>query len=53
MEQLYRIETFYTDGWALVEENAKHLTKEQCDQMLEYYVSTGHNPNTLRAVRDN
>jgi len=31
VNQLYRIEEFYTDGWALIEEDAKQLTKEQCD----------------------
>lgn len=52
MTQLYRIETLYTSGWALIEEEAKQLTKEQCDQLLNYYLSQGHNPNYLRAVKD-
>ncbi len=51
-ETLYRIEELFTDGWALIEEDAKQLTKEQCDQRLQYYMSAGHNPTYLRAVRD-
>lgn len=53
MTQLYRIETLYTDGWELVEEDAHHLTREQCDQRLNQYLAIGHNPNYLRAVADN
>ena len=52
MEQLYRIETFYTDGWGLIEEDAQHLTKEQCDQLLNYYLSQGYNPKYLRALKE-
>ena len=39
MTQTYRIETLYTDGWMLIEEEAKNLTKEQCDLMLNNYPS--------------
>ena len=52
MTQTYRIETLYTDGWLLIEEEAKNLTKEQCDLMLNNYLSLGYNPKYLRAVRD-
>ncbi len=52
MNQLYRIEEFYTDGWALIEEDAKQLTKEQCDARIQQYLALGYNPNRLRAVRD-
>lgn len=51
--KLYRIETLYTEGWELIEEDAKQLTKEQCDQLLNYYLSQGYAPNYLRAVSDN
>lgn len=53
MTQLYRIEELFTNGWELVEEDAKQLTKEQCDALLEHYVSIGINPKNLRAVYDN
>lgn len=52
MTQLYRIEEQYTDGWQLIDESAKGLTKEQCDQKLRLYVGEGVNPNYLRAVLD-
>ena len=53
MTQLYRIEELFTNGWELIEEDAKQLTKEQCDQLLQHYLASGHNPKYLRAVRDN
>jgi hypothetical protein len=52
MTQLYRIEELFSHGWALIEEDAKNLTKEQCDLMLNNYLSLGYNPKYLRAVRD-
>jgi hypothetical protein len=52
MTQLYRIEELFTNGWELIEENAKQLTKEQCNERLNYYLSAGYNPNYLRAVPD-
>jgi hypothetical protein len=51
--QLYQIQTLYTDGWGLIEEDAKKLTKEQCDQLLNYYLTQGYAPNYLRAIPDN
>jgi hypothetical protein len=53
MTQLYRIEELFTNGWELIDEDAKQLTKEQCDSLLSHYVSSGVNPNHLRAVYDN
>jgi len=53
MTQLYRIEELFTNGWELIDESASKLTKEQCDQKLQYYLEVGYNPNCLRAVRDN
>jgi hypothetical protein len=50
--QRYRIETYYTDGWELIEEESKNLTKEQCDQLLNYYLSQGYNPQYLRAIKE-
>lgn len=52
MTQLYRIEEYYTNGWDLIEESAQKLTKDQCDQLLRYYLNQGRNPTYLRAVVD-
>jgi len=52
MTQLYRIEELYTNGWELIEESAKKLTKEECSQRLQSYIAEGYNPNYLRAVPD-
>jgi hypothetical protein len=52
MTQLYRIEELYTAGWTLIDETASKLTKEQCNERLQYYIAEGYNPNYLRAVPD-
>ena len=53
MAQLYRIEELTTEGWTLVDNSTTQLTKEQCDEKLNWYVQTGNvNPNRLRAVPD-
>lgn len=52
MTQLYRIEELFTNGWELIDENARKLTKEQCDSLLRSYIARGTNPNSLRAVYD-
>lgn len=52
MTQLYRIEELFTNDWQVIDENAKRLTKDQCDERLKYYLSAGYNPNYLRAVLD-
>jgi hypothetical protein len=52
MTQLYRIEELFTNGWELIHEDARQLTKEQCDSLLQSYVARGVNPNSLRAVYD-
>ena len=52
MTETYRIEELFTDGWNLIEEDAKQLTKEQCNQRLQNYIAVGYNPNYLRAVRE-
>jgi len=52
MTQLYRIEELMTTGWELIEEDAKQLTKEQCNLRLQDYLSAGYPPNRLRAVYD-
>jgi hypothetical protein len=53
METLYRIEEYFTNGWELIDESARKLTREQCDQRLQEYLERGYNPNSLRAVREN
>ena len=52
MTQLYKIEELFTNGWVLIDESASKLTREQCDLMLNNYLSLGYNPNCLRAVPD-
>lgn len=52
IQQLYRIEEMYTNGWELIDSNAQKLTKEKCKELLEHYLAEGHNPNYLRAVPD-
>lgn len=49
---LYRIEEQFSHGWDLIEDDAKGLTKEQCNARLNEYVNQGYNPSYLRAVRD-
>jgi hypothetical protein len=53
MKQLYKILQMFTNEWELIDEKAVKLTKEECDHLLNYYVSEGVNPNHLRAVCDN
>jgi hypothetical protein len=52
MNQLYRIEELFTNGWELIDESAQKLTKEQCDLRLRDCLNRGYNPNHLRAVID-
>ena len=52
MSTLYRIEELTTEGWTLLENKSQKLSKEECDRMLDMYVSVGLNPNRLRAVVD-
>jgi len=52
MERLYRIEELTTEGWTLIGNEAKQLTRETCDALLERYVEGGVNPNRMRAVPD-
>jgi len=53
MTQLYCIQELTTVGWELINENEIQLTKEQCNERLNYYLSEGYSPNRLRAVHDN
>ena len=49
---LYRIEELTTEGWTLLDDKAKRLTREQCDVMLEEFMASGVNANRMRAVPD-
>ena len=52
MEKLYRIEELTTEGWTLIDEVARNLTKEKANVLLDQYINAGVNPNRLRAVPD-
>ena len=52
-ETLYRIEEFCTTGWELIGQYDVKLTKEQCQERLNYYIAEGRNPKHLRASVDN
>ena len=52
MEKLYRIEELTTEGWTLIDEVARNLTKVKANVLLDQYINAGVNPNRLRAVRD-
>lgn len=53
MEQLYRIEEYFTNGWELANPLLVKMTKEQCKEQLEILIQQGSNPDYLRAVPDN
>ena len=52
----YRIEELETTGWVKVENTTSrkydHLTKEKAKEALDYLITEGYNPNTLRAIPD-
>ena len=52
MNKTYKIEEEGTNGWALIDPEYQHLTKERCSELLEHLIEKGVNPNYLRAVRD-
>lgn len=52
MTQLYRIEELFTNGWELIDESAVQLTREECSQRLQMYLSQGYNPECLRVLPD-
>ena len=49
-QKLYKILTFNTNGWNLIEDYANNVTREQCDKMLQDFIAEGYNPNKLKAV---
>ena len=50
MDKLYRIEELCTDGWSLLDDKSKGLTKDQAKVRLENALAEGLNPNRLRAI---
>jgi hypothetical protein len=53
MENLYRIEEYFTNGWELANPKLVKLSKEECKRQLEVLINQGSNPSYLRAVPDN
>ena len=51
-EPLYRIEEESTEGWTLVSDDCKRLSKEECKVKLNDLIQNGINPNYVRLVRD-
>ena len=49
----YRILFRDTTGFDLIREDACNLTKEKCDERIEYHLSLGVSPDRIRAVVDN
>ena len=52
MEKLYRIEELCTDGWAVIDDKAVKLTKDQASKRLDEAIAEGLTPNRLRAIPD-
>ena len=52
-EKLYTILELSTNGWHPIEEEDVKLTKEKCDERIEYHLSLGISPDRIRAVVDN
>ena len=49
-QKLYKILTFNTNGWNLIEDYANNVTREKCDELIQQFISDGYNPNKLKAV---
>ena len=49
-QKLYKILTFNTNGWNLIEDYANNITKEKCDELIQEFIAEGYNPNKLKAV---
>ena len=49
-QKLYKILTFNTNGWDLIEDYAINLTREKCDELIQGFIAEGYNPNKLKAV---
>ena len=52
-QKLYKVLRLVTTGWELADEQAQHLTKEQCDEVLNTLVQMeGIAPSSLKAVNN-
>ena len=51
-EKTYRIEEMTTVGWESIPGNYEKLSKEKAKEALDYLITEGYNPNTLRAIPD-
>ena len=49
-QKLYKILTFNTNGWNLIEDYANNITREKCDELIQEFIAEGYNPNKLKAV---
>ena len=50
----YKVLRLTTEGFTEVDSvNAVHLTKAQCDQVIQNLIADGVNPKEIRAVKDN
>ncbi len=50
----YKVLRLTTEGYTEVDSvNAVHLTKAQCDQVIQNLIADGVNPREIKAVRDN
>ena len=50
----YKVVRLTTEGWTLADDQAQHLTKQQCDAILLNLVEMeGVPPHQLKAIRDN
>ena len=50
----YKVLRLTTEGYTEVDSvNAVHLTKAQCDQVIQNLIADGVNPREIRAVKDN
>ena len=50
----YKVLRLTTEGYTEVDSvNAVHLTKAQCDAVIQNLIADGVNPREIRAVKDN
>ena len=49
-QKLYKILTFNTNGWNLIEDYANNITREKCDELIQELIAEVYNPNKLKAV---
>ena len=52
MTLLYAIEEQSTTGWNKLDQQYRHLTREECKTKYDFLLLDGANPEDLRIVRD-